>query len=737
QALFLTLSYQRLLKTGVFVQALLILLFLINPLIMLATHNRAGEITYQHISGYKYKITITTFTYTKSLADRDYLDVSWGDNETSIAYRIEETILPDDSYKMNIYTATHKYPGAGTYEIIVEDPNRNFGVGNIPNSVNVVFAIKTVLKISSSFESNNTPLLLNYPIDKAALNQVFIHNPGAWDPDGDSLSYKLTTCLESGGAEIADYSLPPYDNDFYVDETTGDLVWDSPTIKGIFNVAILIEEWRKGIKIGTIIRDMQIEVVESNNKPPVIKELKNVCVEAGDTLLIKVEASDPDGNFVTIEATGGPLLLSNSPAEYFTPPFSQAGEFLYTGLFRWLTNCGHVRKYPYQVTFRAVDDHPVVNLVDIENVQITVIAPAPENLSLEPTNKTIELNWDTTICHNAIGYDIYRKINSYGFVHDSCETGVPAYTGYKKIARVDSFYSTSYVDNDGGEGLRQGIEYCYMIDAVFADGAESFASEEVCAHLVRGIPIITNVSVDSTHKQNGKIYLAWSKPLESDTLGPGPFLYHIYRSEGLWGQNLTFVDSLWQQGINDTIYHDSMLNTLDFAYSYKVEMWHNAPGNRFLVGSPQIASSIYLEIYAGDNHLKLSFDNNTPWVDSLFTIMRFNEFTEEYDSIGWSDSASYIDFDLKNGKEYCYQIEGIGTYHVKHVIHPLINFSQTNCAKPIDTIPPCRPELSLASNCDNFNNFLSWTNPNDTCPDDIIGYYIYYTNNYERVVYRI
>ena len=35
-----------------------------------ATHNRAGEITYRQLSDLTYEITITTFTYTLSLADR-------------------------------------------------------------------------------------------------------------------------------------------------------------------------------------------------------------------------------------------------------------------------------------------------------------------------------------------------------------------------------------------------------------------------------------------------------------------------------------------------------------------------------------------------------------------------------------------------------------------------------------------------------------------------------------------
>ncbi len=39
-----------------------------------ATHNRAGEITYKQISELTYEVTITTFTYVLSLADRPALE---------------------------------------------------------------------------------------------------------------------------------------------------------------------------------------------------------------------------------------------------------------------------------------------------------------------------------------------------------------------------------------------------------------------------------------------------------------------------------------------------------------------------------------------------------------------------------------------------------------------------------------------------------------------------------------
>jgi len=99
---------------------------------------------------------------------------------------------------------------------------------------------------------NNTPVLLNPPYDKAALGYIFIHNPAAYDPDGDSLSYQLTTCTREDGKPIENYTLPPSTYFLRVDSITGDLIWKTPADTGIYNVAMEIQEWRGGKKIGIV-----------------------------------------------------------------------------------------------------------------------------------------------------------------------------------------------------------------------------------------------------------------------------------------------------------------------------------------------------------------------------------------------------------------------------------------------------------------------------------------------------
>lgn len=59
---------------------LLSIFTLLYAVSVFATHNRAGEITYKHISGFTYEFTISTYTKLSGAsidADRQRLGISW------------------------------------------------------------------------------------------------------------------------------------------------------------------------------------------------------------------------------------------------------------------------------------------------------------------------------------------------------------------------------------------------------------------------------------------------------------------------------------------------------------------------------------------------------------------------------------------------------------------------------------------------------------------------------------
>ncbi len=705
---------------------LLLFLPLLSMVHAFATHQRAGEITYVAISELKYEFTIITYTYTPSPADRPELEIRWGDGTSSIVPRTYHQDFPND-IRYNVYAgAVHTFPGQGTYVVSVEDPNRNYGVLNIPNSVNVPFFIRTELVINPFLGPNNSVELLAKPVDKGCVNTLYLHNPGAYDVDGDSLSYKLVPCRGAFGLPIPGYVLPnkvdtTVQTTFDMDPVTGTITWDHPLLQGEYNIAFLIEEWREGVRIGYVTRDMQIEIIPCDNQPPQIGAVSDTCVEAGTTLTFPVTATDPNDDIIILSALGGPFEQEISPAEF--PTITGHGPLV--SEFTWNTKCAHVQHQPYQLVFNAKDSLNFPQLVDIKTMNIRVISPAPKNLSATAAGNNIHLSWNRAVCERTIGYDLYRRSGYYGFVPGPCETGVPAYTGYERIATLENITDTTFIDNNNGTGLVHGIDYCYMVVATFADGGESYASEEVCATLKKDVPIITNVSVQNTAANNGSIYVAWSKPVELDTiLFPPPYKYVINRLDSGPSGGLAAIDSTMT--INDTTYFDQALNTRDLIYSYRIDMYSGAGSNAYLVGSTQTARSMYLEVGSTDNALLLSWNTDVPWQNDFYTIYRLNEESALFDSVGYSLRPAYTDSNLVNGRTYTYYISSTGHYSAPGFVNPIINLSQINSGIPEDNQPPCPPQLTVNTNCEASENVLHWTfDPG--CPEDILRHTIYYS----------
>jgi len=705
-------------------RSIAIFLFVLNTLVLSATHNRAGEITYVQISDLTYEITLTTFTYTLSQADRPQLDVNWGDNSISTASRESILYLPN-YYKRNIYRIRHTFPGPGVYKIVVQDPNRNYGVRNIPNSVNVVFSISTILIVNPAMGHDSTPILLNPPYDKAALGYIFIHNPAAYDPDGDSLSYKMAVCTREDGKPIEGYTLPPATHYIRVDSISGDLIWNTPADTGKYNVAMDIEEWRNGKKIGMVERDMQIEVFSTKNKPPVNSPLKNLCVEAGHPVSFIVSATDPNNDSVFLKATSGIFSLPSCPA-HFNGIDSAKGHS--SSRFTWTPCFSAVRNQPYNIIFKSDDDNSDIKLSDIDNMTIKVLGPSPVLLSAVPQGKFITLGWSDYGTTDIAGFAIYRREGPSTFSPDSCTSGLPATSGFVKVGYISGSSTVSYTDTENGQGLLFGKEYAYRIVAVFNNGTESKASNEISTTLVSGVPVIKNVSVRNTDLTNGSIFLSWKKPLHLDTIpnATGPYEFIISRADGINGTTYAQIKSITTADLNDTVYVDTLLNTQSSGYIYKIELWNRKPGKEFMIGDPGFASSVFIVLSPGDRKTRFVINRNVPWINIRYDIFRLNNSSMKYDSVGTTNQLMYVDAGLVNGTKYTYYVKSTGGYTAADMPKNLMNLSQKASSTPIDNEPPCIPDINVTSQCDKLFNLVSWSFSDIGCLSGIAGYKVFF-----------
>ena len=208
--------------------------------LLMATHNRAGEIIYKQIAPLTIEATIFTYTQTSSIpADRDSLTICWGDGTCETLLRSNgngESI--ENDYKINAYTGVHSYAELGNYILSMTDPNRNGSVLNVnpPNSDQIQFHLQTTFTLRNLLlegGSNQSPTLLIAPIDVGFVRQPFMHTPNAIDLDGDSVAYELVTPL-MGNDEIVPNYMPldqigaGAENSYTFNEQTGLLVWKNP-----------------------------------------------------------------------------------------------------------------------------------------------------------------------------------------------------------------------------------------------------------------------------------------------------------------------------------------------------------------------------------------------------------------------------------------------------------------------------------------------------------------------------
>ena len=705
------------------------LLLLMMATFASATHNRAGEIIACRIGNSNvYRITIITHTKLSAPADRPELPINWGDSpiwDTIQRTSIQDFPDPDQDLRRSEYVAEHTYAGPGTYILQMDDQNRNGGVENIPNSIAQSFSVKTELVISPITGGNCSVRFEQSPIQDACIGQPWIHNPVAYDPDGDSLTFTPIVCLGINGEPIGGYSFPV--PNYSIDPASGTITWNAPQFAGEYNIAFIVREYRRlpnggWIEVGYVIRDMQITVVPCSNVVPSVSAVRDTCVEAGTFLSFNVQATDPNaGQNVALTGLGQPFVVSSSPASFVEPTPANS----VNGIFNWATECSHVRLQPYQVVFTATDNGIPVNLVALETMNITVVAPAPLNPQAIPSGSSIQLGWDQSLCSNAIGYRVYRRNGLFGFDPDNCETGVPAYTGYSLIATLDGLGNTSYIDNSG---LVIGSQYCYMVVAIFPDGAQSYASVEFCAILDRQVPVITKVSVGVTDLALGVDTVQWANALDLDTIArPGPYFFNLYRGDGASGANeliWTSTTSPFLQN-SDTVLVVNDLNTQDQANVYRVELVGDSGSD--VIGSSNEASSVFITTSPGDEMVTVAWSFNTPWINTSFDVYRQNG--SVWDLVGTSTTMNYTDTGIVNGQEYCYYVVSSGAYGDTTITSPLLNWSQITCATPVDLTPPCAPTVELDNDCETPLNTLTWNNPNNSCADDTYQYHVYFADS--------
>jgi len=618
------------------------------------THLRAGEITVEKVDGCgSLTVSITITVYTDTGSDINFGDgfLYFGDGTDPVVLpTIEEETRPDlgDEVGIASFTIEYTYSSPGVYKIGYLEPNRNADIVNVANSVNTTFYVETQIIISPFVGCNNSPVLLIPPIDRACPGVAFFHNPGAFDPDGDSLAYELVVPKKEQDTEVDQWVDPADLSDsnedetgaatFSIDPITGELSWNAPSITGEYTVAFIVKEFRKiegeYVQLGYVTRDMQIIVEDCDNERPELEIPEDICVEAGTLIDAEILGFDPDNDDVKIEVFSEILNRDNVSFSPDPPAFQPTVPNGARLNFMWQTTCADVRATTYEVVFKITDNPPPTgsppidqpSLVSFATWNITVVGPSPEVNGVTQDGQGLLLSWNryNEICQDNLGrdiatqFEIYRRIDSNPYVPEECETGIREDAGYELIGTVP-IDATSFKD----ENLVAAAKYCYRIVAVFPTlgTPRSIVSEEVCYEFVPADkPIITHVSIDRTGTNDGEVIVGWREPFPEDldpSTYPHPYRYVIERNEG--ANNSSGFAQVGEVTINNPTtdslgFRDTGLNTRDIIYNYRIRLEiPNGPGGSNDPIFSEQASTVRLEPSALIEQIRLNWNAQVPW----------------------------------------------------------------------------------------------------------------------------
>lgn len=348
---------------------LLLVFVLFSASNLFASHLMGGQITASQLSGNQYLITVTEYRDTTGIPITNTAIIYY--NDATLAFDTNHyvphtgaaTLFNGVEYYQYIDTVT--FPGPGVYTIHTYDCCRNYAIINMANPGGEEMYLSSELTVYASGSNNSTPEFLNHPATLAQKNSLFQYNPLPFDADGDSLVWSLETPLGSMGDTVAGYFLPlgASSNPFTLNSVTGEITW-MPDSNGNWEASFRIEEYRSGVKIGEIRRDMQIIVVDdtTNYNQVVINHTGWSTDGAGNYLMnltvnqpfyLNISGTDADMDMLNLNVFGQPMLFASNAAQVTVT----SGPGYANGYFTWTPDITQVNANPYTIVARFYQYH--------------------------------------------------------------------------------------------------------------------------------------------------------------------------------------------------------------------------------------------------------------------------------------------------------------------------------------------------------------------------------------------
>ena len=251
---------------------------------------------------------------------------------------------------------------------------RNGAITTINNPGAQDLCVEAELNNTNNYQ-NSSPIFTEYPTPYICVNQSFCYNNGAIDPDGDSLVYSLVTPLNSAAGGTVTYIAPfsafnPISGTTTFDSLTGDLCMLATQVQ-VSVVAMKVSEYRNGVFIGSVIRDIQIIVLDNcSSIPPVLSGIDTIAPVNSDssggiaTRDFCTDGSTPvifNINTVTSSSSNNITMSWDNSISNASFNISANNTSSPQAVFSWVPTITDVPNSPFYFTVTVVDDACPIN----------------------------------------------------------------------------------------------------------------------------------------------------------------------------------------------------------------------------------------------------------------------------------------------------------------------------------------------------------------------------------------
>ena len=271
---------------------------------------------------------------------------------------------PVQAYKEVWYVKTVTMPSrCNSWRIFTYSTTRN-SIYNLQNALSSAMYVEARLN-NSITHNNSSPYYSVRPPYGAAQSSPFTYNAGAIDPDGDSLRHDLvmlrtgvSTCTDTPNNMSFASASPTYNlatnplgtgNTFGINGGTGQMGF-TPTQTGKANVVLRTREYRNGVMIGSIMREMQIMTLNFSGVVPTYTALRgcgapgtgtiNGCAGTPLSFCIDFLSSDTTSRLFLITS-----LATSIPGA--TMVFTNQGNDSVRGTFTWTPTTNDVGNHTF------------------------------------------------------------------------------------------------------------------------------------------------------------------------------------------------------------------------------------------------------------------------------------------------------------------------------------------------------------------------------------------------------